>query len=97
VTEDVANLMFRRGILVGGVAAAAAASWIAQRATAEAVAATMSINTDRPTTAVIAGQDTEWDRCVSEVTSAAAATHGAARAWLAVLAELRHATITWTE
>ena len=96
VTEAVALLMFRRGIVVGGVAAAAAASSSAQRATAEAVAATMSINTDRSTMAVVAGQDSEWDRCVSEVTSAAAATDGAARAWLAVLAELQQSTMTWT-
>jgi hypothetical protein len=97
VTEAVALLMFRRGIVVGGVAAAAAASSSAQRATAGAVAATMSINTDRSTMAVVAGQDTEWDRCVSEVTSAAAATRGAARAWMAVLAELGHARITCSE
>ena len=97
VTEAVALLMFRRGIVVGGVAAAAAASSSAQRATAEAVAATMSINTDRSTMAVVAGQDTEWDRCVSEVTSVAAAARGAARAWMAVLAELGHARMTWSE
>jgi len=89
--------MFRRDILVGGVAAAAAASSSAQCATAEAVAATMGINADRSTMAIVAGRDTQWDRCVSKVASAAAATHGAARAWLAVLAELLHATITWTE
>ena len=84
---DLSELMYRRGLLVGGVAAASAASSSAAGPAAEAQLAIASI--ERGLSRVASGDDTEWDRGVAEVAAARAGFHAASMSWDAVLAKLQ--------
>ena len=83
---DLSELMYRRGLLVGGVAAAAAASSSAAAASSEAQLATASI--ERGLCRVTSGDDTEWDRGVSQVAAARACFHSSFLSWDALLAKV---------
>lgn len=85
-TADMSELIYRRGLLVGGVAAASAASSSADASRSEAQLATASI--ERGLGRVMSGDDTEWDRGVTQVAAARACFHAAFVSWDAVLAKV---------
>ena len=84
---DLSELMYRRGLLAGGVAAASAASASAAASGSEAQLAIASM--ERGLSRVASGDDTEWDRGVAQVAAARACFHAASRSWDEVLAKVQ--------